>query len=405
LPQIAKIATENRRIGLGVMGFADLLLALGIPYDTESATEFGEKLMRFINIETKKASIELAKTRGVFKNWLGSVYDVPGGPRLRNCTTTTIAPTGTISMIADCSSGIEPIFAVTFIKNVMDGQELLYVNPYFEALARDRGFYSEQLMRKVAEEGTIQHIEEIPADVRRVFITAQDIKPYWHLRMQAAFQRHTDNAVSKTINFAHEASVDDVNDTYMYAYKLGLKGVTMFRDGSRDKQVLQTKKTKELLKKVTFEVPSNAAIKEQILASANAKAGTGQLAMPIKVETGLLRDWMEYASREAPAGVTPARKSSATNNKKRPASTVTHKQTTSSPKAAAKVPATVSATTTNASRAGGSSAVPGTGPGAAVLTEFARATESTVCPECSGYLAIQEGCALCQSCGYSYCTN
>ncbi len=395
LPQIQKIATENRRIGLGVMGFADMLLAMGISYDTEEANQLGEKLMRFINIESKKAAIDLADTRGVFKNWRGSVYDVPGGPKLRNCTTTTIAPTGTISMIADCSSGIEPIFAVTFIKNVMDGQELLYINPYFEAIAKERGFYSEQLMRKVAEEGTIQHIEEIPADVRRLFVTAQDIKPYWHLRMQAAFQRHCDNAVSKTINFAHEAAVDDVRDTYMLAYKFGLKGVTMFRDGSRDQQVLQTQKTKALLKKVTFNVPSNNVIKEKILAAANSRAGAKQLEIPITVDTGLLRDWMEHTHEQQPqhSGTASTHANSAPVAEPKKVLTSAVRATVK-----AKVKAVVTA---DANVAAGK----GTGPGAATMAEFGGATQSTSCPECRGHMAIQEGCALCQSCGYSYCTN
>jgi len=381
LPQIQKIATENRRIGLGVMGWADMLLKLEIPYDSEEATQLGEKVMRHINVESKKESIRLAKERGTFANWKGSRYDVPGGPRLRNCTTTTIAPTGTISMIADTSSGIEPIFAVVFIKNVMDGQELLYINPYFEKIAKDRGFYSEALMRKVAEEGTIQHLEEIPADVRRLFVTAQDIAPTWHLQMQAAFQRHCDNAVSKTINFAHEATADDVRETYMLAYKLGLKGVTMFRDGSRDQQVLQTKKTKSLLKKNVAPVQTSTALKQSILASAGkprtaapvpatATVST-QLEMPIQVETGLLRDWMEH-QRENFATV------------------AANKGTGNGPGAAtvAELKAKVQAAnvkTRDAAAKGG--------------------TESTVCPECKGTLTIQEGCGVCNSCGFSYCHN
>ncbi|MFO0702640.1 MAG: vitamin B12-dependent ribonucleotide reductase [Candidatus Andersenbacteria bacterium] len=368
LPQIHKIATENRRIGLGVMGWADMLIKMNIPYDSEEACQLGEKVMRFINVEAKASSINLAKERGVFKNWKGSRYDVPGGPRVRNCTVTTIAPTGTISMIADCSSGIEPIFAVVFIKNVMDGQELLYVNPYFEQIAKERGFYSEALMRKVAEEGSIQHIEEIPKDVRRLFVTAQDISPTWHLQQQAAFQRHCDNAVSKTINFANEATVEDVRETYMLAYKLGLKGVTMFRDGSRDQQVLQTKKTKSLMGgKAQTTAISSDAIKQSILAHAaqpRKVAAPAQLEMQMSVDTGLLRDWMEY-KRESFA-------------------------------------------MTNA----------GSGPGAATVAELKQkvatttvgvathgATESTVCPECKGTLTIQEGCGVCNSCGFSYCHN
>lgn len=236
LPQIDYMCKVNRRIGLGIMGFADLLFQMKVKYDSEEGVNLARDLMLFISTEADKASMELAKIRGPFPNFDISIYK--GGVPIRNCTRTTIAPTGTISMIADCSSGIEPLFAVCFTKVVMDGKELLYVNEYFERIAKDKGFYSEELMKKIANKGTIQDMPEIPDDVKNVFRVSYDISPYWHCRMQAAFQEFTDNAVSKTVNFPNWATTKDVEEVYLLAYKLGCKGVTIYRDGSKDVQVL-----------------------------------------------------------------------------------------------------------------------------------------------------------------------
>lgn len=240
IPQIEKMNKGNRRIGLGVMGWADVLFKLGIAYNSKEGCEFAEKMAKFIREEADAMSQELGKEKGTFPHYKGSIYDKPNGPMFRNCTRITIAPTGTISMIADCSSGIEPLFAISFVKRVMDGQELLYVNEDFKKTAMQKGFYSEELMEKIAQEGTIQHLEEIPPEVRKVFVTAHDISPEWHLRMQAAWQKYTDNAISKTVNFTHDATIEEVKEVYMLAYKLGCKGVTIYRDGSKgfDKQVL-----------------------------------------------------------------------------------------------------------------------------------------------------------------------
>jgi ribonucleoside-diphosphate reductase alpha chain len=243
LEKIGELARGNRKIGLGVMGWADMLIILGIAYDSEEAIALGEKVMGFIQAEARQASIRLAEERGTFPNFEGSIYDSPDGIRLRNATVTTIAPTGTLSIIANCSSGIEPLFAVSYVRTVMDNDRLIEVNPLFEDAAVKQGFYSRDLMALIAEHGSVAHIDEVPADVRRAFVTAHDIAPEWHVRMQAAFQKSTDNAVSKTVNFGNDAVVDDVRRVYDLAHELGVKGVTIYRDGSKDNQVLSTGRT------------------------------------------------------------------------------------------------------------------------------------------------------------------
>jgi len=245
LQQIHDMTHANRKIGLGVMGWADMLILLGIPYNSADAVKLGKKVMKFINDEGHAASRELGKKRGSFPNFSGSIFDKKGALPQRNATVTTIAPTGTISMIANASSGVEPLFAVSYIKTVMDGTKLVEVNPIFERIAKERGFYSKELMEKIAEQGSLHDIDEVPADIRRIFVTAHDITPEDHIQMQAAFQSHTDNAVSKTVNFPNSATVKDVENVYMLAYKTGCKGVTIYRDGSRDEQVLSTGKRDE----------------------------------------------------------------------------------------------------------------------------------------------------------------
>ena len=243
LPQIAEMTFANRKIGLGVMGWADMLILLGIAYDSEEAIQLAEKVMQFINDQGHEASRELAKKRGAFPNFRGSLYDQRNEPPLRNATITTIAPTGTISIIANASSGVEPIFAVSYIRKVMDNDILVEVHPQFENIAKKRGFYSPELMQRIARKGSIRDMEEIPAEIRRLFVTAHDIVPEVHIKMQAAFQKHTDNAVSKTVNFTNGATIEDVAQVYRLAHELGCKGVTIYRDGSRDSQVLSTGKT------------------------------------------------------------------------------------------------------------------------------------------------------------------
>ncbi|KRQ86101.1 Ribonucleoside-diphosphate reductase NrdZ [Caloramator mitchellensis] len=243
LPEIERMTKLTRKIGLGVMGFADLLILLQIPYNSEEAVNLADELMKFINYKSKEASRELAKLRGPFPEFHNSIYKE--GEPLRNATTTTIAPTGTISIIAGVSSGIEPLFAVAFWRNVMDNDKLAEVNYLFEGIMKERGLYSKELMDKVAEVGTIQHIEGIPDDIKRIFVTAHDITPIYHIRMQAAFQKWTDNAVSKTVNFKKETTIEDVKTVFLLAYRLGCKGVTIYRDGSREGQVINVGDKKE----------------------------------------------------------------------------------------------------------------------------------------------------------------
>ncbi len=238
LPEIQECTLRSRKVGLGVMGFADLLLKMGIRYNSEEAVTVAEKVMAFIQEESRLASARLADQRGNFPAYQGSRFEGNGLGRMRNATTTTIAPTGTISIICGCSSGIEPLFAVSFVRRVLEGTELVEVHPLFEAAAKERGFYSPELMKGIAQSGSIRDIKEIPQELRRLYVTAHEVSPLWHIKIQAAFQKFTDNAVSKTVNFPHQATPDDVRQVYLSAYALGLKGVTIYRDGSREDQVL-----------------------------------------------------------------------------------------------------------------------------------------------------------------------
>ncbi len=240
LAEIDKITKGNRKIGLGVMGFADLLIEFGISYNSHAAASMAEEIMKFIQSEGQKVSAFLARERKVFPNFKGSIFDHENGLEIRNATVTTIAPTGTISMIAGCSSGIEPLFAIVYEKNVLDGKRLLEIHPAFKKVAQEEGFYSEELMKMVAETGSLNKIYGIPKRIRDIFVTSHDIEPRWHITLQAAFQKFTDNAVSKTVNFRKEATVTEVEEVFRYAYDLNCKGVTVYRDGSRQNQVITT---------------------------------------------------------------------------------------------------------------------------------------------------------------------
>jgi ribonucleoside-diphosphate reductase alpha chain len=238
LDEIDRMAKGNRKIGLGVMGFADMLIRLGIPYDSDEALRTGEEIMKFVKEKGRSASAELAEERGAFPNFRGSTYERRGLSPLRNATVTTVAPTGTLSIIAGCSSGIEPLFALSFTRHVLGDVELPEVYDYFLETAKARGFFSDALFLRLMGGESIQRMADVPEDMKRLFVTAFDIAPEWHVRMQSAFQRHTDNAVSKTINFPPHASIDDVRKAFLLAYREGVKGITIFRSGSKSEQVL-----------------------------------------------------------------------------------------------------------------------------------------------------------------------
>ena len=258
LPQIKKITSANRKIGLGVMGFADMLIKLGISYNSAKAVNFAGKLMRFIQKESVDASIGLAKERGVFPNFANSIY-IKDKLRLRNATVNTIAPTGTISIIAGCSSGIEPLFAISFVRNVLSGTKLFEINPLFEAITKERNLYDRQLLGRIARQGSLQNIKGIPKDIKRIFVTAFDVKPQQHIQIQAAFQKNTDNAVSKTINLPSDATVEDIRNIYMMAHKLKCKGITVYRYGSRAEQVLSFSQAEKAEKRSSEELVTAAA--------------------------------------------------------------------------------------------------------------------------------------------------
>ncbi|MBN2367726.1 adenosylcobalamin-dependent ribonucleoside-diphosphate reductase [Candidatus Woesearchaeota archaeon] len=244
-PEISEMAKKTRRVGLGVLGFADLLYQLGIPYSSKEGRDVAEKILKTMDEEGWKKSMELAESKGVFPGWSGSEFEKQGR-KVRNCAITAIAPTGTLSMVADSSGGCEPNFALAYIKNSHSIKETFtYVNKHFEKTAKDRGFYSKELMKKVAEQGTLDGIEEVPDDVKKVFEVSFNTSAEEHILMQAAFQKHVSNAVSKTINFPNSATIDDVKEGYMLAWKNGCKGVTVYRDGSRGNQVLNIKEVKK----------------------------------------------------------------------------------------------------------------------------------------------------------------
>ncbi|MFX1252372.1 MAG: vitamin B12-dependent ribonucleotide reductase [Promethearchaeota archaeon] len=246
LDEIAVMTRNNRKIGLGIMGWGHMLYLLGIRYGSEESLALAENIMKSINEEAIRMSEELAKERGAFPNFVGSAYDIRDEPERRNSTVTTVAPTGTLSILAGTSSGIEPVFSLSYIRRVLEGTEMIEVDPIFEQAAKERGFYSEELMTKIANNGGSLHgIEQVPEDIREIFVTAHEISPEEHIRMQAAFQKYVESAISKTVNFPRDATREDVRTVYELAYDLGCKGVTVYRDGSRAFQVLSTSKTKK----------------------------------------------------------------------------------------------------------------------------------------------------------------
>jgi ribonucleoside-diphosphate reductase alpha chain len=435
LEQIERMSRTNRKIGLGVMGFADLLIRLGIPYDSQEAIDLAEKLMEFIARQAVNASEELARKRGPFPAFEQSVFAEKGLPPRRNATVTTIAPTGTISLIAGCSSGIEPLFAVAFVRNVLDNERLVEIHPMFEEVARREGFHSEELVEKILQTGSVQGLEEVPERWRRVFVTSHDISPEWHIRMQAAFQTHTDNSVSKTVNFPADASPEDVRKAFWLAYKLGCKGVTIYRDQSREHQVLQKgvdhaasrpsheeepgavarltpRPRPELMQGITkrmdtscgslyvtinwdetgrpFEVFTSMGKAGGCAASQSEAIGRlASLALRSGVDPAQVARQLRGISCHLPKGIGKKRISSCAD---------------------AVAQALQSFLNRDFHASGGFSGVPGSeaGPvegaeGDIVEKDLGRLFLRGACPECKGPLEREGGCSVCRNCGYSDC--
>lgn len=364
IPEIERCTKASRRIGLGVMGFADMLIKLGIKYDSEEGAAFGEKLAKFIEEEATKKSLELANSRGPFPNWKGCTYEKNGEAQRRNAALTTEAPTGTIGMIADCSGGIEPLFAIAYIKRVMDGKELVYIDENFEEAAKLHGIHSEELMKKVVSQGTVSHIEEIPGKVRDIFVTAHDISPYWHTRMQAAFQKYVDAAVSKTVNFPNSATIKDVEEVYVLAFKMGCKGVTIYRDGSRSGQVLNLGASAPATQPATAASSPMGAHAPSQMAAPPAAASAVELPPIVAVERAATaarhlpeQPAIEHSKQHQPHGMAAA-------------------------------------------------GAPNPSPGATEAPSSNKGSKHNgTCPNCAGTLYFSEGCATCIQCGSSMCSS
>jgi ribonucleoside-diphosphate reductase alpha chain len=415
LPEIEQMTKGNRKIGLGVMGFADMLLRLQVPYDSDEACRIAGEVMAFIHDEARAESEELARERGVFPNFEGSIFDSPAGARVRNATVTTIAPTGTISIIAGCSSGIEPIFALSYVRaNVLDDDRMVEGHPYFEQVARERGFYSDELMKKIAEVGSARHADGVPADVQQVFATAHDITPEWHIKLQAAFQRSTDNAVSKTVNFPNDATVEDVENVYRMAFRTGCKGVTIYRDGSRDEQVLnvgQSKKKRE--PEPGLGIATTRPARPQLLTGETQRVDTGCGKLFVIMNDD------EYGAREVFANMGKAGGCASSNTEalgrlislalKKGASPQEIVEQLKGIRCHVPYGMGPNATLSCADAIGkalerryvtGAAAKAGAAPEPQLsLVEVAQGA----CPDCGGAIEHEGGCAVCRTCGFSKC--
>lgn len=424
LEQIDKMTRSTRKIGLGVMGFADLLIKLGIPYNSDKAIETAQNIMQFIREAANRKSAELADKRGPFPEFKGSKYDKNGETPLRNSTRTTIAPTGTISIIAGCSSGIEPLFALAFTRHVMDDDKLPEVNPLLTAELKKRGIYTEDLIRKVADQGSLEGIEDIPLDMREIFVTSHEIAPDWHIRMQAAFQNHTDNAVSKTVNFSNGATVEDVATVYQLAQSLGCKGVTIYRDGSRDQQVLNKGaglgKKEKADDQPDLEIFSAPIPRPRMLRGFTTKLNTGQGSLYITINMDENNTPVEVFANIGKSGGDTAALAEAIG---RLISIALQKGVSLEELSQTLIGITGSRPVWNEGMLVKS--VPD-GIGKILLSEFGDAnmkpgmqgkagsathTKTTVkskivgpeCPECQSTMEVGDGCSVCRSCGYSHC--
>ncbi|MFC1810321.1 vitamin B12-dependent ribonucleotide reductase [Patescibacteria group bacterium] len=396
IEKIAEMTRKTRKIGLGLMGFADVCYQLGIRYDSEEGVAFGEKLMNFIDSEARKKSQILAEVRGTFPAWEGSVHE-QNGIKMRNACVTTVAPTGTIGMLAEASGGLEPNFAISFIKNVMDGTELIYTNKYFEKTAKEEGIFSKDLMREIAKVGSIQGFDEIPQDIKDVFVTAQDIAPEWHIRMQAAFQKHVDSSVSKTINFPTEAQIKDIEETYKLAFKLGCKGVTIYRDKSREGQVLNigkvnSKATERATERSSMERAS--ANEEEKATKAQVEAPEPQPEIPQQRENGTIKEAAHAQEVSLPSMNPEPKPETEQSNQTQISASYSDEGSSAEEFTLPPIqPAREQKTIGNTAVAVGPK----------VLTKH-EIMEGKICPECQTQLQIAEGCMLCLSCGFSACS-
>lgn len=413
IPQIAEMTKKTRKIGLGVMGFANMLVKLGIIYNSAEGEAFARKLMKFIIEKGREESIELARLRGPFPAFEGSIYDKPGAPAVRNATVTTIAPTGTISIIAGTSPGIEPMFALAFVRNVLDDQHLVEVNPLFEEVAKERGFYSDELIKRVSENGTLANISGIPDDVKRLFVTAHEVSPEWHIRIQAAFQEFTDNAVSKTINFPNSATKEDIREAYLLAYKLGLRGITVYRDGCRNGQVItfganEKKEDKEeapktfgytsprsrprVTKGMTLKVPTGCenlyiTINEDDFGPIELFATLGKSGGCAAAQGEAISRLVSLAMRSGvkPDAIVRQLKGIGCNN-----------PTWEDGEVILSCPDAIGKALERYMKMKEGKPQP-------KRQRKLRTVKTAVCPECGGTLVYQEGCVHCLSCGYSKC--
>ncbi|NLE95327.1 MAG: vitamin B12-dependent ribonucleotide reductase [Dehalococcoidia bacterium] len=403
LPEIRERTRATRKVGLGVMGFADLLLQLGIPYNADEALTTAERVMGFISDKANEASAELAEQRGVFPAFEGSIYDRPGQPRYRNASRTTIAPTGSLSILANCSSGIEPLFALTYVRHILDGEDFLEVNPYFEAVARERGFYSEKLMRSLADGAHLKDMDGVPEDIKRVFVCAYDISPECHVAMQAAFQRYTDSAVSKTVNFPGSATREDVATVYLQAFHQHLKGITIYRDGSRSDQVLTTGGSKAA-EKPTIVPRARPKVTRGVTERVNT--GCGNMYVTINFDD---QGVCEAFATLGKAGGCAAAQLEATS-----------RLISNSLRCGLDLGAIVKnlrgIRCPSISWEQGKAVMSCADAIAGVLEKYAGGAEFKTphqvegvtrggqCPECGGELIHQEGCSICTSCGYTKCS-
>lgn len=403
LPIITETVLKNRKIGLGIMGWADLLFQMGIPYNSQAALNLAETVMEFVQDESKSASKTLAEERGAFPAYDDSIYAERNLGPFRNATTTTIAPTGTLSIIAGCSSGIEPLFALSFVRQVLDGERLLEANPYFEQALKSAESFSVKLMEEVAQKGTIQHLSHLPEDIRNIFVTAMDIEGVWHLKMQAAFQKSTDNAVSKTVNLPNTATNEDIYNIYWMAYELGCKGVTVYRDGCRSSQVLCTGEgaPKEEKKDGTRKVQDRPDLVYGF--TQKVRTGLGELYLTVNEVDGKPFEVFAIIGR---SGRSITAKAEAIGRLVSLAlrSGVSVRDIVNQLKGIGgehpvfrekglllSIPDAVAWVLENRYMQGRKDVEPGNG------------LENPLCPECDQQLVFQEGCFVCQSCGYTKC--